>query len=243
MDRSASVPCKLADSRGLFSPLRPHSIKQQVSLYADDVVIFLSLVVLDLVMTRVILDLFRQALRLALEENIKENLLHRLTRKATGKKSPLVSFRSGAMEELLQEARGPPQSCCQSCCRGPAQRPRACRAAASGAGPLLLFHLRRSGPRWLSRPRSAGGRPVRRRLNRGKCRGGIEAWEREEAGAARRGGRAGKESRGGRQPAPRRRHHRKAIEIRSSIRQFLRPCLDWKLYSSGLVPPPWIKLA
>jgi hypothetical protein len=37
-----SAMIKLADSRGLFTPLRPRSIKQRVSLYADDVVVFLS---------------------------------------------------------------------------------------------------------------------------------------------------------------------------------------------------------
>jgi hypothetical protein len=56
-----SATIKLADSRGLFCPMRPRSIKQRVSLYADDVVVFLSPVVLDLVMIRAILDLFRQA--------------------------------------------------------------------------------------------------------------------------------------------------------------------------------------
>jgi hypothetical protein len=60
---------KVADSRGLFCPLRRRSIKQRVSLYADDVVIFLSLVVLDLVMIRAILDLFRQASGLATNIN------------------------------------------------------------------------------------------------------------------------------------------------------------------------------
>jgi hypothetical protein len=60
---------KVADSRGLFCPLRPRSIKQRVSLYADDVVVFLSPVVLDLVMIRAILDLFRQASGLATNIN------------------------------------------------------------------------------------------------------------------------------------------------------------------------------
>jgi hypothetical protein len=64
-----SAMIKLADSRGLFSPLRPHSIKQRVSLYADDVVVFLSPVVLNLVMIRAILDLFLQASMLATNIN------------------------------------------------------------------------------------------------------------------------------------------------------------------------------
>jgi hypothetical protein len=60
---------KLADSRGLFSPLRPRSIKQRVSLYADDVVVFLSPVVLDLVMIRAILDFFPRTSGLATNIN------------------------------------------------------------------------------------------------------------------------------------------------------------------------------
>jgi hypothetical protein len=59
----------LVDSRGLLSPLRPRSIKQRVSLYADDVVVFLSPVVLDLVMIKAILDLFRRASRLTTNIN------------------------------------------------------------------------------------------------------------------------------------------------------------------------------
>jgi hypothetical protein len=64
-----SAMIKVADSKGLFCPLRPHSIKQRVSLYADDVVVFLSPVMLDLVMIRAILDLFRQASGLATNIN------------------------------------------------------------------------------------------------------------------------------------------------------------------------------
>jgi hypothetical protein len=68
---------KVADSRGLFCPLRPRSIKQRVSLYADDVVVFLSPVVLDLVMIREILDLFRQASGLATNINKSKAFLIR----------------------------------------------------------------------------------------------------------------------------------------------------------------------
>ena len=64
-----SAMIKLADSRGLFSPLHSRSIKQRVSLYAGDVVVFLSPVVLDLVMIREILDLFRQVTELATNIN------------------------------------------------------------------------------------------------------------------------------------------------------------------------------
>jgi hypothetical protein len=64
-----SAMIKLTDSRGLFSPLRPRSIKQRVSLYADDVVIFLFPAVLDLIMIRAILDLFRQASRLVINKS------------------------------------------------------------------------------------------------------------------------------------------------------------------------------
>jgi hypothetical protein len=60
-----STLIKLADSRGLFSPLRPSSIKQWVSLYADDVVVFLSPVSLDLTLIREILALFYYATCLA----------------------------------------------------------------------------------------------------------------------------------------------------------------------------------
>jgi hypothetical protein len=70
-----SAMIMLANSRGLFSPLRPRSIKQRVSLSADDVVIFLSPVVLDLVMIRAILDLFHQASGLA--TNINKTTLFR----------------------------------------------------------------------------------------------------------------------------------------------------------------------
>jgi hypothetical protein len=52
-----SAMIKLTDSSGLFSPPHPRSIKQRVSLYTDDAVVFLSPVVLDLVMIREILDL------------------------------------------------------------------------------------------------------------------------------------------------------------------------------------------
>jgi hypothetical protein len=60
---------ELADSRGLSSPLCPRSIKQRVLLYADDVAVFLSPIVLDLVMIREILDLFRRASGLATNIN------------------------------------------------------------------------------------------------------------------------------------------------------------------------------
>jgi hypothetical protein len=72
-----SAMIKLVDSRGLFRPLRPLSIKQQVSLYADDEVVFLSPVVLNLVMIRAILDLFRQASGLATNINKSKAFLIR----------------------------------------------------------------------------------------------------------------------------------------------------------------------
>jgi hypothetical protein len=60
---------KLVDSRGLLTPHCPRSIKQRVSLYAGDVVVFLSQVVLDLVMIKEILELFRRATGLATNLN------------------------------------------------------------------------------------------------------------------------------------------------------------------------------
>jgi hypothetical protein len=56
---------KLADVEGFLRPLWPSSIKQRVSLYADDVVVFLSLLELDLTMIREILVLFRRVTGLA----------------------------------------------------------------------------------------------------------------------------------------------------------------------------------
>jgi hypothetical protein len=68
---------KLTNSRGLLNPLRSHSIKQRVSLYADDVVIFLSPITLDLVMIGEILELFCRATRLATNLNkSKAFLIH-----------------------------------------------------------------------------------------------------------------------------------------------------------------------
>jgi hypothetical protein len=64
-----SALIKLANPRGLFSPLRPSSIKQLVSLYADDEAVFLSHTVLDLTSVREILVLFYHATSLATNLN------------------------------------------------------------------------------------------------------------------------------------------------------------------------------
>jgi hypothetical protein len=60
-----SALIKLAEARGLFSPLRPSSIRQRVSLYADDVVVFISHVASDLTLIIEILALFYRATGLA----------------------------------------------------------------------------------------------------------------------------------------------------------------------------------
>jgi hypothetical protein len=72
-----STMVKLANSTGLLTPLRPRSIKQLVSLYADDVAIFLSPVVLDLVMIKEILELFSRATGLATNLNKSKAFLIR----------------------------------------------------------------------------------------------------------------------------------------------------------------------
>jgi hypothetical protein len=72
-----SAMVKLANSRGLLTPLRPRSIKQLVSLYADDVAIFLSPIVLDLVMIKEILELFSRATGLATDLNKSKAFLIR----------------------------------------------------------------------------------------------------------------------------------------------------------------------
>jgi hypothetical protein len=50
-----------AEARGLSLPLGMSAIKHRISLYADDVVIFVSPVETDLVLINAILDLFFRA--------------------------------------------------------------------------------------------------------------------------------------------------------------------------------------
>lgn len=64
-----SAMIKLMDSRGLLRSLRPHLIRQRVSLHADDVIIFLSSVMLDLTMIREIMSFLRHATGLAANLN------------------------------------------------------------------------------------------------------------------------------------------------------------------------------
>jgi hypothetical protein len=79
-----NVMIKLVDSKGLFNPLRPNSIKQQISLYADDVVVFLSPVVVDLIVIREIMNFFRCATRLAANLNKSKAFLIRCTKDQLG---------------------------------------------------------------------------------------------------------------------------------------------------------------
>lgn len=60
-----SAMIKMAENRGLLQPLRPATIKERASLYADDVVVFLSPVAQDLILIREILSLFQGASSLA----------------------------------------------------------------------------------------------------------------------------------------------------------------------------------
>lgn len=55
---------KLADGRELLKPLCRAPIKQRASLYANDAVIFISLVAQDLILIRDILSLFDRDLGL-----------------------------------------------------------------------------------------------------------------------------------------------------------------------------------
>jgi hypothetical protein len=52
---------RLADVHGLLKPLQPTSIKFRLSLYADDLVIFLSPIAQDLMSVRTIMDTFAGA--------------------------------------------------------------------------------------------------------------------------------------------------------------------------------------
>jgi hypothetical protein len=56
-----SALVKTVEDRGLFLPLGMSAIKHRISLYADDVVIFVSSVDTDLILIKAILDLFFRA--------------------------------------------------------------------------------------------------------------------------------------------------------------------------------------
>jgi hypothetical protein len=50
-----------ADTWSLLQPVPPHLLPRRTSLYADDMVLFLSLVARDLLLTKCILSLFEKA--------------------------------------------------------------------------------------------------------------------------------------------------------------------------------------
>jgi hypothetical protein len=56
-----SVLVTTAEARGLFLPLGMSAIKHRILLYVDDVVIFVSPIETDLILVKVILDLFFRA--------------------------------------------------------------------------------------------------------------------------------------------------------------------------------------
>ena len=63
---------KLADAKGLFHALHP-KIKDRTFMYADDVVIFLAPKLQDLVLTKVLLEIFAGAL--GLKTNLSKCLI------------------------------------------------------------------------------------------------------------------------------------------------------------------------